>query len=162
MSLFIPAPTERGPPPGASRPDAAPRDPGTPAGAGGKPNAPGGSSRPHRAPREHPAAILGAWPKLRCWHQAPARARPPSCPCPSPPGTHSFSRARSPKKEPFCSTVILLLLRSLWGREHREGVRAGAVIWAAIGAVRAECPWAGGEREKRAPRCGGGGSGTGL
>lgn len=107
---------------------------------------PRGSARPHRAPREHPTAILGAWPKLRRWHQAPACPRPPSCPCPSPPGTHSFSRARSPKKEPFCSTVILLLLRSLWGREHREGVRAGAVIWSVIGAVCAECPWVGGKK----------------
>lgn len=31
------------------------------------------------------------------------------------PCTHSFSSTRSPKKEPFCSTVILLLLSSLWG-----------------------------------------------
>lgn len=34
---------------------------------------------------------------------------------PQSPCTHSFSSTRSPKKEPFCSTVILLLLSSLWG-----------------------------------------------
>lgn len=47
----------------------------------------------------------------------PAAARPPH----RPPGTHSFSRARSPRKEPFSSTVILLLLSSLWEEQRQRG-----------------------------------------
>lgn len=55
-----------------------------------------------------------------CLHPAAAH---PSCPNPPsrPPGTHSFSSARSPKKEPFSSTVILLLLSSLWEEQRERG-----------------------------------------
>lgn len=41
----------------------------------------------------------------------------PPCPC-----TYNFSSRDNPKKDPFWSPVILLLLRSLKAEgEHREG-----------------------------------------
>lgn len=52
----------------------------------------------------------------------PGSPAAPQCPPPSRPSpTHSFSRARSPKKEPFSSTVILLLPSSLWEEQRERG-----------------------------------------
>lgn len=128
MSLFIPAPTECGPPP-------VPPAPAQLLGSLGCPWVPAAnpapqcqtrcSSRerrreqdPHSAASTHPAHT----PWKPCLHPI-ARCCPPLLPRPPsrPPGTHSFSRARSPKKEPFSSTVILLLLSSLWEKQRERG-----------------------------------------
>jgi len=58
-------------------------------------------------------------------HGTPARTPLPAAARPDPPSrpprTHSFSSARSPKKEPFSSTVILLLPSSLWEEQRERG-----------------------------------------
>lgn len=73
---------------------------------------------PVPAPLQHLGVTLGAGP-VRCCRHPPCGhpARPPH----HPPGTHSFSRARSPRKEPFSSTVILLLLSSLREEQRERG-----------------------------------------
>lgn len=111
MSLFIPALPERGPP-GSSRPNAAPGVPAMPGGASGKfcPAVP--------VLLQHLGSRMRAVPLPPTMEPLPApRCSPPSCPT----LTHSFSRARSPKKEPFSSTVILLLLSSLREEQRERG-----------------------------------------
>lgn len=111
MSLFIPALTERGPP-GASCPTAAPGVPAMPVGASGKFCAVVLVLLQHIRSRMRVMVLPPTMEALPASHRPP-----PSCPTP----THSFSRARSPKKEPFSSTVILLLLSSLWEEQRERG-----------------------------------------
>lgn len=111
MSLFIPALMERGPP-RRLPPHCSSRGPCDARGCQRQILRCGAGPA---AAHQEPGASDGA----ATHHGSPACIPPPPPSCPTP--THSFSRARSPKKEPFSSTVILLLLSSLWEEQRERG-----------------------------------------